>query len=63
MDAIAEIKQLYKHATRATIARDLDRAIDLLKSLPTEAEREKVTVYMEGLAAMKREWKIDASQK
>jgi hypothetical protein len=57
MDASAEIKTLYKNATRKTIERDLDRAIDLLKSLPTEAEREKVTVYMEGLAAMKREWK------
>jgi hypothetical protein len=56
MDAIAEIKRLYKNATRKTIARDFDRAIDLLKSLPTEAEREKVTVYMEGLAQMKREW-------
>ena len=56
MDAMAEIKQLYKNATRKTIARDFDRAIDLLKSLPTEAEREKVTVFMEGLAQMKREW-------
>lgn len=57
MDAIAEIKRLYKTATRKTIDRDFDRAIDLLKSLPTEAEREKATVYMEGLAQMKREWK------
>jgi methyl coenzyme M reductase gamma subunit len=55
MDAMAEIRELYKNATRKTIARDLDRAIDLLKSLPTEAEREKATVYMEGLAAMKKE--------
>jgi methyl coenzyme M reductase gamma subunit len=55
MDAMAEIRDLYKNATRKTIARDLDRAIDLLKSLPTEAEREKATVYMEGLAAMKKE--------
>jgi hypothetical protein len=57
MDAIAEIKQLYKNATRKTIIRDFDRAIDLLKSLPTEAEREKATVFMEGLAAMKKEMK------
>jgi hypothetical protein len=55
MDAMAEIKELYKNATRKTIVRDFDRAIDLLKSLPTEAEREKVTVFMEGLAQMKRE--------
>jgi hypothetical protein len=55
MDAIAEIRNLYKNATRKTIVRDFDRAIDLLKSLPTEAEREKATVFMEGLAQMKRE--------
>ncbi len=57
MDAIAEIKQLYKKTSRMTIDRDFDRAIDLLKSLPTETEREKATVYMEGLAQMKREWR------
>jgi hypothetical protein len=61
MDAIAEIRKLYKKATRKTIGRDFDRAIDLLKSLPTEAEREKATVYMEGLAQMKREWKEGGS--
>jgi hypothetical protein len=57
MDAIAEIRRIYKDATRKTIVRDFDRAIDLLKSLPTEADRERATVYMEGLAQMKREWK------
>jgi hypothetical protein len=56
MEAIAEIRKLYRNATRKTIVRDFDRAIDLLKSLPTEAERERATVYMEGLAAMKKEW-------
>lgn len=63
MDAIAEIRKLYRNATRKTIARDLDQAIDLLKSLPTEAEREKATVYMEGLAAMKKEWTTDIPRK
>jgi hypothetical protein len=57
MDAIGQIKQLYKHATRRTIERDFDRAVDLLKSIPTEAEREKATVYMEGLAQMRKEMK------
>ncbi len=56
MDAIDEIRKLYKNANRKTIARDFDRAIDLLKSLPTEAERERAAVYMEGLAQMKKEW-------
>ena len=57
MDAIAEIKQLYYAATKGTIERDLDRAIDLLKTLPTDEARQKVAVYMDGLAQMRSEWK------
>ena len=53
---LAEIRQLYFKAAPATIQRDFERAIDLLKSLPNEAEREKATVYMEGLAEMRKEW-------
>jgi hypothetical protein len=55
-DALAAIRQLYFKATAQTIARDFERAVDLLKSLPSEAERERATVYMEGLAEMKRDW-------
>jgi hypothetical protein len=55
-DPFAEIKRLYFKTTRATIDRDFDRAIDLLKSMP-EDERERVTVYMEGLAHMRKEFK------
>jgi hypothetical protein len=57
MDPIAEIKQLYYAATKGTIQRDLERAIDLLKTLPTEEDREKVAVYMDGLSQMRSEWK------
>jgi len=57
MDAIAEIKKLYYAATKGTIEQDLDRAIDLLKTLPSEAERDRVAVYMDGLAQMRSEWK------
>jgi hypothetical protein len=55
-DPLAEIRRLYFEAKPATIARDFDRAIDLLKSLATEAERERATVYMEGLAEMRKEF-------
>ena len=61
MDAIAEIKRLYYAATKATIRQDLDRAIDLLKTLPTEEERERVAVYMDGLSQMRSEWSGGAS--
>jgi hypothetical protein len=54
---LAEIRRLYYAATAATIDRDFARAIDLLKSMPTEAERERAAVYMEGLAEMRKEWR------
>lgn len=56
LEPLAEIRQLYFKTTKSTIDRDFDRAIDLLKSMP-EGEREKATVYMEGLAQMRKEFK------
>ena len=56
-DVIAQIRKLYFSATRATIADDFDRAIDLLKSLPSESERDRAAVFMEGLAEMRAQWK------
>jgi hypothetical protein len=53
---LAEIKRLYFRTTRQTIQEDLARALDLLKSMTTEEERERATVYMEGLAQMRRDW-------
>ncbi len=62
MDAIAEIKQLYYSATKGTIDDALDRAVDLLKTLPSEEERDRVAVYMEGLAQMRIEWKLSTDR-
>ena len=56
MDAVDEIKRLYYSATKATIQKDLERAIDLLKSLPTDEDRDRAAVYMDGLAQMRSEW-------
>ncbi len=56
-ETIAEIKRLYYSAKPATIHRDLARAIELLKSLETEEERERVAVYMDGLSQMRSEFK------
>ena len=53
---LAEIRRLYFSATRQTIQQDLERALDLLKSMASEEERERATVYMEGLAEMRRDW-------
>ena len=55
-DKLAEIRRLYFKTTRQTIQQDLAKALDLLKSMATEEERERATVYMEGLAQMRRDW-------
>jgi hypothetical protein len=53
---LAEIRTIYFKTTKKTIEQDLAHAIELLKSLASEADRERATVYMEGLAQMRREW-------
>jgi hypothetical protein len=55
-DKHAEIRRLYFRTTRQTIHQDLAKALDLLKSMASEEERERATVYMEGLAQMRRDW-------
>lgn len=63
MDPIAEIKRLYNQTTKATIQRDLTRAVALLKMLPTEEDRERVAVYMDGLSQMRSEWGVRPAAK
>jgi hypothetical protein len=55
-DKLAEIKRLYFKTTKQTIQEDLAKALDLLKSMPSEEERERATVFMEGLAEMRKDW-------
>jgi hypothetical protein len=55
-DKLAEIRRLYFKTTRQTIQEDLAKALDLLKSMNSEDERERATVYMEGLAEMYKDW-------
>ncbi len=56
MDKLAEIKRLYLQTTAATVRRDLARAVEILKSMETDAERERAAVYMDGLSQMRSEW-------
>jgi hypothetical protein len=63
MDPLQEIRRLYFATTRATIQRDLARAVELLKSLPTEEARERARAFMDGLAAMRSEWTGSARPK
>jgi hypothetical protein len=62
-DKHAEIRRLYFQTTKQTIHEDMAKALDLLKSMPSEEERGRATVYMEGLAQMRRDWSQSRSQK
>ena len=59
-DVLAEIRRLYFNATRHSIQQDLARALDLLKSMPSEDERERAAVFMEGLAEMRKDWQRES---
>ena len=56
MSALDEIRRLYYKTSRTTVQRDLVRAIELLKSMKTDEERERAAVYMDGLSQMRSEW-------
>ncbi len=62
-EILAEIRQIYFRTSKGTIARDFDRAIDLLKTIPTPEERQRATVYMDGLAEMRREFTSGSSRR
>jgi hypothetical protein len=57
-----EIRTIYFKTSKKTIEADFDHAIELLKSLP-EAERDRVAVYMEGLADMRKQWAAGSGQR
>jgi hypothetical protein len=54
-DPLAELRRIYFKTTKQTIENDFAHAIELLKSLPSEEERQKAHVYMEGLAELRKE--------
>jgi len=55
-DKLAEIRRLYYATTKRTIRQDLERAMQLLKSMGSEEERERAAVYMDGLSQMRSDW-------
>ena len=56
-EKIDTIRKMYFAATPKTIQRDLERAIDLLKTLKDDDARGKAAVFMEGLNELRKEWK------
>jgi hypothetical protein len=60
---IAEIRGLYFKTTKGTILKDFDRAIDLLKTIDSPEERQRATVFMDGLAEMRKEFSATPSRR
>jgi hypothetical protein len=40
------------------VQRDLEKAVALLKTMKTEEDRERVSVFMDGLSQMRSEWGV-----
>jgi len=59
-DTLALLRRIYFETTRQTIEHDFAHAIELLKSLDTEEEREKATAYMHGISELRKEWAAKA---
>jgi hypothetical protein len=55
-DKLETIKRLYYGASPSTISLDLARAIEILKSMATEEERERAAVFMDGLSQLRSQW-------
>lgn len=56
MTPLEEIRRLYFNTTKSTVKKDIARAIELLKGMSSDEDREKAAVYMDGLSQMRSEW-------
>jgi hypothetical protein len=57
--AIEQIRRIYFKTTKQTVENDLAHAIELLKALETEEQREKAAVFMDGISQMRSDWARD----
>mgnify|MGYP003352154314 CR=1 FL=1 len=55
-EALAEIRRIYFKTSKRTIEHDIAHAIELLRSMEHEDDRDKAAVYMDGLSQMRSEW-------
>ena len=54
--ALAELRRIYFKTTKQTIEHDFAHAIALAKSIEAEEDREKASVFMEGINELRKEW-------
>ena len=53
---LAELRRIYFKTTKKTIDHDFAHAISLIKTIESEEDREKASVFMEGINELRKEW-------
>jgi hypothetical protein len=54
--ALAELRRIYFKTTKQTIDHDFAHAITLAKSIESEDDRQKASVFLEGINELRKEW-------
>ena len=54
--ALAQLRRIYFKTTKQTIEHDFAHAIALLKTIASEEDRQKASVFMEGINELRKEW-------
>ena len=54
--ALAQLRRIYFKTTKKTIEHDFAHAISLLKTIESEEDRQKASVFMEGINELRKEW-------
>ena len=54
--ALAELRRIYFKTTKKTIEHDFAHAIALLQTIASEEDRQKASVFMEGINELRKEW-------
>jgi len=55
-DTLALLRRIYFKTTKQTIEHDFAHAIALAKSIESEEDRQKASVFMEGINELRKEW-------
>jgi hypothetical protein len=53
---LAQLRRIYFKTTKKTIEHDFAHAISLLKTIESEEDRQKASVFMEGINELRKEW-------
>jgi hypothetical protein len=54
--ALVQLRRIYFKTTKKTIEHDFAHAISLLKTIESEEDRQKASVFMEGINELRKEW-------